>query len=142
MPRQIVPSSPHKLDVAIGQRIRQRRRALGLPQTALAEMVGVTFQQIQKYERGANRISFSRLVEIAAALKCQLTDLTEGLDAAAPPSNLAYLNELLAHPGALDMLEAYVALPDPVLRRAVLQHARALAGASKGPALSTGVKTR
>ncbi|HZZ68717.1 MAG TPA: helix-turn-helix domain-containing protein [Phenylobacterium sp.] len=142
MPRQIVPSSPHKLDVAIGQRIRQRRRALGLPQTALAETVGVTFQQIQKYERGANRISFSRLVEIAAALKCQLTDLTEGLDAATPPSDLAYLNELLAHPGALDMLEAYVALTDPGLRRAVLQHARTLAGASKGPALSTGAKTR
>jgi transcriptional regulator with XRE-family HTH domain len=142
MPRQIQPSAPHKLDVAIGQRIRQRRRALGLPQTALAETVGVTFQQIQKYERGANRISFSRLVEIAAALKCQLTDLTDGLDAATPPSDLAYLNELLANPGALDMLEAYVALPDPGLRRAVLQHARTLAGASKGPALSTGAKTR
>lgn len=126
MPRLGSLKSPHRLDVAIGQRIRERRRALGLSQVALAEAVGLTFQQIQKYERGSNRISFSRLVEIAEALSCQLSDLAEGLIAASPADELEHLNALLAKPGALEMLEAYAALPSQELRRAVLQHSRAL----------------
>ena len=126
MPRLGSLKSPHRLDVAIGQRIRERRRALGLSQVALAEAVGLTFQQIQKYERGSNRISFSRLVEIAEALSCQLSDLAEGLIAASPADELEHLNALLAKPGALEMLEAYAALPTQELRRAVLQHSRAL----------------
>jgi transcriptional regulator with XRE-family HTH domain len=112
--------------VAIGQRIRERRRALGLSQVALAEVVGLTFQQIQKYERGSNRISFSRLVEVAEALTCQLSDLAEGLIAASPADELEHLNALLAKAGALEMLEAYASLPTQDLRRAVLQHCRAL----------------
>ena len=133
MPRLGSLKSPHRLDVAIGQRIRERRRALGLSQVALAEAVGLTFQQIQKYERGSNRISFSRLVEIAEALTCQLSDLAEGLIAASPADELEHLNALLAKSGALEMLEAYGQLPTADLRRAVLQHARALA-AALGPA--------
>ncbi|HZZ30471.1 MAG TPA: helix-turn-helix domain-containing protein [Phenylobacterium sp.] len=125
----VVSSPPHRLDVAIGQRIRQRRRTLGMAQTALAEAVGVTFQQIQKYERGANRISFSRLLEIAQALGCQLGDLAEGLDTPMPAGSLDYLNDLLAYDGALDMLSAYAALSTPELRRAVLLHARTLSSA-------------
>lgn len=100
-----------------------------MAQTALAEAVGVTFQQIQKYERGANRISFSRLLEIAQALGCQLGDLAEGLDTPMPAGSLDYLNDLLAYDGALDMLSAYAALSTPELRRAVLLHARTLSSA-------------
>lgn len=128
MPRLAFSMPPHRLDVAIGQRIRERRRALGMSQVALAEAVGVTFQQIQKYERGSNRISFSRLVEVAEALSCPLGLLTEGLDAAAPADQLEHLNELLAKSGALEMLEAYAALPTKELRRAILKHAKTLAG--------------
>jgi transcriptional regulator with XRE-family HTH domain len=128
MPKLALPTPPHRLDVAIGQRIRERRRALGMSQVALAEAVGVTFQQIQKYERGSNRISFSRLVEVAEALSCPLGVLAEGLDAAAPVDQLEHLNELLAKGGALEMLEAYAALPTKDLRRAILKHAKALAG--------------
>lgn len=58
-----------RVDVEVGARVRDRRRALGLSQTALAEAVGVTFQQIQKYERGANRMGASRLQQIGDALK-------------------------------------------------------------------------
>ena len=58
----------HSLDVAIGHRIRERRRARGMSQQALASAVGVTFQQIQKYERGSNRIGSSRLFEFAKVL--------------------------------------------------------------------------
>ena len=67
---------------AFGRRLRQRRRLLGLSQQELGDAIGVRFQQIQKYENGANRISFSRLVQIARALKCRVTDLMDVFDGA------------------------------------------------------------
>ena len=112
---------PNKLDVALGLRIRQRRKALGVSQTALAEAVGLTFQQIQKYERGFNRVSFSRLVDIAHALDCRVIDLIGDLDDANIPSPLfrqdtAHLRES----GAPELLAAYAAAP-PALRRVLLK---------------------
>ncbi|WP_374569730.1 helix-turn-helix domain-containing protein [Phenylobacterium sp.] len=68
------------MDLALGTTIRLRRRSLGMSQSELAELSGVTFQQIQKYENGSNRISFSRLVKISDALKCRVTDLVGPLD--------------------------------------------------------------
>jgi transcriptional regulator with XRE-family HTH domain len=120
--------APHALDVAIGQRIRERRRALGVSQEALGKALGITFQQVQKYERGANRISFSRLMAIAEALRCRLRDLVDELDDSPEPTALGRLTVLLAHEGALEMLEAYAAIPGRALRRALLSHARALSG--------------
>jgi transcriptional regulator with XRE-family HTH domain len=113
--------APNKLDVALGLRIRQRRKALGVSQTALAEAVGLTFQQIQKYERGFNRVSFSRLVDIAHALDCRVVDLIGDLDDANIPSPLfrqdtAHLRES----GAPELLAAYAAAP-PALRRVLLK---------------------
>jgi transcriptional regulator with XRE-family HTH domain len=66
---------PHPLDVELGRYIRKRRRELGLSQDQLGRMVGVTFQQVQKYEHGTNRVSFSRLVEIAQSLNCSVAEL-------------------------------------------------------------------
>lgn len=66
---------PHPLDVELGRYIRRRRRELGLSQDQLGRMIGVTFQQVQKYEHGTNRVSFSRLVEIAQSLDCSVADL-------------------------------------------------------------------
>ena len=126
-------NSPHRFDVAIGQRIRERRRSIAMSQAALAAATGVTFQQIQKYERGANRISFSRLVQVAEALGCPIGALAEGLSQAQPADELEHLNALLAKPGALEMLEAYAALPTHALRRTVLHHARALTQAISAP---------
>lgn len=74
------PQHPHPLDVALGVRIRWRRQELGLSQSDLANRIGITFQQVQKYEHGANRVSFSRLVEIAQAMDCRVTDLVGDLD--------------------------------------------------------------
>src|SRR5580658_7526362 len=113
--------SPNKLDVALGLRIRQRRKALGISQTALADSIGLTFQQIQKYERGFNRVSFSRLVDIAHALSCRVIDLIGDLDDAGIPSPLfrqdtAHLRES----GAPELLAAYAAAP-PTLRRTILK---------------------
>jgi len=120
--------APHRLDVAMGQRIRERRRALGMSQGDLARALGITFQQVQKYERGANRVSFSRLMAIVDALQCHLTDLTEGLDPDRPTPDVDQVRRLISEDGAYQLLQAYVALPNKPLRKALLQHARTLAG--------------
>jgi transcriptional regulator with XRE-family HTH domain len=112
---------PHRLDVALGVNIRQRRKELGVSQTALAEAVGLTFQQIQKYERGFNRVSFSRLVDIAHALDCRAIDLIGDLDDAdAPGPQVRRETANLREPGAPELLAAYAQTP-PALRRAVLK---------------------
>lgn len=116
-----IESTPNRLDVALGLRIRQRRKALGVSQTALADTIGLTFQQIQKYERGFNRVSFSRLVDIAHALDCRVVDLIGDLDDAAAPNPLfrqdtAHLRES----GAPELLAAYAAAPAS-LRKVLLK---------------------
>ena len=68
---------PDAIDVALGNRVRERRRAIGMSQSVLAKRLGVTFQQVQKYERGANRISGSTLVRTAAALGISVSDLVD-----------------------------------------------------------------
>ena len=99
----------HPIDMAVGARIRLTRKARGVSQQALAEAVGLTFQQIQKYERGANRVSASKLAEIAAFLQVPVSELF-GTDAAA--SGLTdELADLLGAPGALELLKTYGRLP-------------------------------
>jgi transcriptional regulator with XRE-family HTH domain len=96
------------MDIALGAAVRIRRRTLGISQEALAEQCGVSFQQVQKYENGANRISFSRLVQIARALKCRVVDLMDVLDA--PDREASGDLDLLARmrtPGALELLAAF-----------------------------------
>lgn len=72
---KVAARSPGAVDVVIGARIRERRRSFGMSQTALAEHTGVTFQQIQKYERGTNRVSAPALIKIARAFECRVGDL-------------------------------------------------------------------
>jgi transcriptional regulator with XRE-family HTH domain len=96
------------MDVALGAAVRIRRRTLGISQEALAEQCGVSFQQIQKYENGANRISFSRLVQIARALQCRVVDLMDVLDG--PDRDATGDLDLLTRmrtPGAIELLAAY-----------------------------------
>lgn len=71
---------PHPRDLALGLRIREQRKAAGITQAGLARAVGMTFQQVQKYERALTRVSFSRLVAISHALGCKVGDLIAGLD--------------------------------------------------------------
>ena len=73
------------LDAALGERIRRRRRELGLSQSALGGQLGITFQQIQKYENGANRVSASMLMRLADALAMPVTELLQDAEAATPP---------------------------------------------------------
>lgn len=100
--------APDPMDIALGAAVRIRRRTIGLSQEALAEQCGVSFQQIQKYENGANRISFSRLVQIARALKCRVVDLMDVLDTpeGGATSDIDVLTRMRT-PGALELLSAY-----------------------------------
>lgn len=74
-PRSVGPRTAGVVDVQIGERIRKRRLAIGVSQMRLAEQLGLTFQQIQKYEKGVNRVAASTLMRVARALDCKFTEL-------------------------------------------------------------------
>lgn len=117
---------PHPLDIALGARVRLRRKELKMSQDQLARSLGITFQQIQKYEHGTNRISFSRLVEMCEALKCSVADLISDIDKTKPSKpRLRHITYLTA-PGATDLMDAYSRLNSQTQRRAILNLARQL----------------
>jgi transcriptional regulator with XRE-family HTH domain len=116
------------LDIALGARIRIRRKSLGFSQDDLASQVGLTFQQIQKYERGANRVSFSRLVEIARTLKCRVQDLIGDLDLEGEASDLVATEAgQLKEAGALELIRAYSAIRSSGRRKVVVSIAQEFA---------------
>ena len=120
------------MDIALGAAVRIRRRTIGISQEALAEQCGVSFQQIQKYENGANRISFSRLVQIARALKCRVVDLMDVLDG--PDRETTGDLDLLTRmrtPGAIELLAAYE-LMAPDARSSLVSLLRAVTPSSAG----------
>ena len=130
------------MDVALGAAVRIRRRTIGISQEALAEQCGVSFQQIQKYENGANRISFSRLVQIARALQCRVVDLMDVLDAPdrVTSGDLDLLTRMRT-PGALELLAAYEVM-SPEARTALVTLLRAVTGASASSPVQTPAKAR
>ncbi|RYH11835.1 helix-turn-helix domain-containing protein [Tropicimonas sp. IMCC6043] len=117
----------HPVDVHVGKRVRHRRWMTGMTQQQLAEKVGIKFQQIQKYETGTNRISASRLWEIAEALKVSVAYFFEGLERGAdgiPPGD-----DLLADREALELVRSYYAIPEHQ-RRQLFELARVLSDAA------------
>jgi transcriptional regulator with XRE-family HTH domain len=122
--------TPDPMDVALGAAVRIRRRTIGMSQEALAEQCGVSFQQIQKYENGANRISFSRLVQIARALRCRVVDLMDVLDTPGGEGEVDLLSRMRT-PGALEMLAAFERLPQEA-RAALVGLLRTLTEPSAG----------
>jgi transcriptional regulator with XRE-family HTH domain len=128
------------MDIALGAAVRIRRRSLGISQEALAEQCGVSFQQIQKYENGANRISFSRLVQIARALQCRVVDLMDVLDApdGANQTELDILGRMRT-PGALELLSAFEHLT-PETRSSLLSLMRTLAVEAKAAKAAAAVR--
>ena len=127
MTQTLTATAPDRLDVAIGAAIRLRRKQLRISQEVLAERCGVSFQQVQKYENGANRVSFSRLVQIAHALGLRLSDLVGDIDQATGLSTeeTAMLTHLGVS-GATDLLEDFARL-SPQLRHRVRDLVREMA---------------
>jgi len=142
-----MPSTPNPIDVHVGRRLRLRRTLLGMSQERLGELLGLTFQQIQKYERGANRIGSSRLYELAQILDVPVSFFFDDLPQTAGASGeVAYG---LAEEGAgfahqdddlmldrretLELVRAYNRIGDPTVRRRLFELAKALANLEPEP---------
>ncbi len=109
---------PDPIDVEVGARIRIRRRLLGVKQDELAHALELTFQQVQKYEKGVNRVSASMLVRIARRLDTTVGALVGEDGSSGQP---AEIYQKLAAPGAIELLDAFTDLPDGEARRAVVR---------------------
>jgi transcriptional regulator with XRE-family HTH domain len=110
----------HPVDVHVGKRVRHRRWMLGMTQQQLAEQVGIKFQQIQKYETGMNRISASRLWDIADSLDVPVAFFFEGMNDEAEGTKIpgtAMPNDILADKEALELVRSYYAIPENQRRR-------------------------
>ena len=105
----------HNVDVHVGKRIRHRRWMIGMTQQQLAEKVGIKFQQIQKYETGMNRVSASRLWDIADALGVQIAFFFEGLSE--DQQSASTQGDILADKEALELVRSYYAIPEAQRRR-------------------------
>lgn len=121
----------HPIDVQVGSRLRERRLLLGISQTELASAVGLAFQQLQKYERGANRISASRLFEFATVLGVPVAHFFgESSDEPGKRkpgrANLEH-TALVSKPETLKLVRAFYQIRDPKLRRSVARLIVALA---------------
>ncbi|MGH6957704.1 MAG: helix-turn-helix domain-containing protein [Caulobacteraceae bacterium] len=131
--------APNPVDLHVGARIRLRRRLQGVSQDALAEALGLTFQQVQKYERGANRVSASKLYEIAAALRAPVSYFFEGLDdptstngAVAEPTRERATHAFLMTPEGLELASLFPRLARAAVRRRLLDLVRVLCGEEAG----------
>jgi transcriptional regulator with XRE-family HTH domain len=130
----MVTKSPNPVDRHVGTRVRMRRMMIGMSQEKLGEALGITFQQVQKYEKGMNRISASRLQQTSRVLGVPIDYFYEGapqFDAEAAggfaenPSP-AYMAELTTNDG-LNLLKAFASIKSARVRRRVVELVRALA---------------
>ena len=133
---------PEAVDVHVGSRVRQRRTMLGMSQEKLGEALGLTFQQVQKYERGANRIGASRLHHISEVLDVPINyffeDISPALSKKRGKASLAeaqaeYDHDPMAKRETLELVRAYYRIPDDRLRRKIFELVKA-AGPKYKPA--------
>lgn len=142
-------SKPNPIDVHVGKRLRLRRTLLGMSQERLGGLLGLTFQQVQKYERGANRIGSSRLFELGRILDVPISFFFDDLPEAIAGLAVGYAGPGLAEAGTgfehqdealpldrretLELVRAYYRIPDPAVRRRLFELAKALANLAERP---------
>jgi transcriptional regulator with XRE-family HTH domain len=129
--------APSPIDVHVGTRVRLRRTLLGMSQEKLGQAIGLTFQQVQKYERGANRIGASRLYDLSRVLDVPISfffdDLPADIDGDGFSPAQGFRDESAAETNpmakreTLELVRAYYRIPDPQLRRRLFDLAKALA---------------
>jgi transcriptional regulator with XRE-family HTH domain len=127
---------PNPVDVHVGQRLRQRRVLAGLSQEKLARMVGITFQQVQKYERGANRIVASRLYQLANVLDVPVSYFFEDMSEQAANDDIqqqeslvgadALSHDIMAERETLELVRTYYSIENEQVRRRAFDLLRAL----------------
>lgn len=129
------PREASSVDAHVGQRVRQRRTILGMSQTMLGEALGLTFQQIQKYERGSNRVGASRLFELCRVLGVPLGYFFEGLEpdatpipASSIPDEMKANADPLSRRETLELVRAFDRIQDPALRRKLYDLIRQMSG--------------
>lgn len=125
---------PNAIDISVGTKIRARRLLLGLSQSDLADRLGVTFQQIQKYERGANRVGSSRLYKVAQALNVSIayffSELEPTDDTIIPINSKQHMahaqEEVLNSRETIELVRAYYRIASPSVRKKVLDLIKSL----------------
>ena len=131
---------PNPIDVHVGARVRLRRTLLGLSQEKLGEALGLTFQQVQKYERGANRVGASRLFDLSRVLDVPVSfffdDMSDDTKSQSPSlllsggleeSSAEFEHDPLTKRETLELVRAYYRIADPAIRKRVYELAKALA---------------
>ncbi|MEP1444168.1 MAG: helix-turn-helix domain-containing protein [Hyphomicrobiales bacterium] len=127
---------PNPIDIHVGSRVRLRRMMTNMSQEKLGEHLGITFQQIQKYEKGTNRIGASRLQSISNVLQVPVSFFFDGAPgpSGAPNSSgmeensSSYMVEFLSSPEGLQLNKAFSRIPDAKVRRRIVELVRSLAG--------------
>jgi transcriptional regulator with XRE-family HTH domain len=120
-----VERGPTAVDRHVGLRIRMRRRELGMSQERLADAIGLTFQQVQKYERAANRVSASKLWEIAKVLRSNIAYFYEGLEDGGGEGGVSATHDFLLTNEGMELAATFPTIA-PRLRRKVLELVRML----------------
>jgi len=126
---------PNPIDKHVGSRLRMRRKMLGMSQEKLGEALKITFQQVQKYEKGTNRISASRLQHISHILQVPVPFFFEGAPhqpgqprGMGGPASPAYVSEFLSSTDGLALVKAFTKIKEAKLRRRVVQLVEEIAG--------------
>jgi transcriptional regulator with XRE-family HTH domain len=127
--------APNPVDRHVGSRVRMRRLMVGMSQEKLGDALGLTFQQIQKYEKGTNRIGASRLQQISEILQVPVAFLFEGVpggavnaDGVSDAPSPAYVADFLATSEGLALIRAFTHIPDIKLRRAIVDLVQQIGG--------------
>lgn len=134
------------VDKHVGERVRMRRMLLGMSQERLGEQLGLTFQQVQKYEKGVNRIGASRLFDLAQVLGVPIQFFYESMSAAVSGHHAAggfadkpgdtYVADFLSNRDSVELNKAFARITDPRIRRSIVDMVRSIAG-DDGPSTST-----
>lgn len=136
----IAKKAPNPIDKHVGSRVRMRRMMLGMSQEKLGDALGLTFQQVQKYEKGTNRIGASRLQQISHILQVPVSFFFEGApsvqstgrhEAMAEAPSPAYVSDFLATSDGLALTKAFMRIGDSKLRRRIVDLVEQIAGADK-----------
>jgi transcriptional regulator with XRE-family HTH domain len=138
----VVKKTPNPIDKHVGSRVRMRRMMLGMSQEKLGERLALTFQQVQKYEKGTNRIGASRLQQIAAILSVPVSFFFEGAPSGEPAPEggfsdvgaASYVADFLSTSEGLSLNRAFIRIKNPKVRRKIVDLVAAIAGDEEEPA--------